>query len=360
MTTKIELIKEFISNTDDFWNDGLLRNIDSKHKNILNQFKKKYKRNLDLFAKDIVDWSGQGDQGVPFQLNKSSLKYYGIKKTLIKTLKSFIKYFRNENLDADSFLDDLEMIKLVKGDSFFKNLDLSKRDDKPEVFFHKNGIKSNYRWNRYVYLAARISNLNLLTSKNKNWLDIGSYYGGLQSILKKEFHKQNFYLLDFNHQLCRSYVYLKKIFPKSNHILPNNFLTKKKTNFENSFIYVPIRDFKRLENIKFDLVTNFFSFGEMKKEFFNFYYNSKIINSSKVIYLVNRFVSSPFFEQTYDTDINVLNYLKHNFKVKYFDVFPIHHYYTFTRELFGRNSKRPISSPYFEKILIKRKNAKKF
>ena len=135
-------------------------------------------------------------------------------------------------------------------------------------------------------------------------MDIGSYYGGLQIILKKYFKKTNFFLVDFNHQLCRSYVYLKSIYPDSTHILPKD-LKKNYEGIDNAFFYVPVSKLRNIENLKFDLVTNFFSFGEMTRESLNYYLNSKIIENAKSLYLVNRIVSSPYFEPTYTNDINI-------------------------------------------------------
>jgi len=105
-------------------------------------------------------------------------------------------------------------------------------------------------------------------------------------------------------------------------------------------------------NSKANLTTNFFSFGEMRQETFKSYYSSKLISNSDNLYLVNRFVSSPFFEKTYDTNLNVLNYMTHEGRVDYFDVFPIHHYMAFERELFGVFGLRNTSSSYFE-VLFK-------
>ena len=62
----------------------------------------------------------------------------------------------------------------------------------------------------------------------------------------------------------------------------------------------------------------------MKREMFNEYF--ELIDHSKYIYLVNRFVSSPFFEKTYDSDLDVRDYLKKNYNTLYFDIFPMHHY----------------------------------
>ena len=121
----------------------------------------------------------------------------------------------------------------------------------------------------------------------------------------------------------------------------------------NSIIYVKVGDFYKLNNIKADLITNFFSFGEMQRETFNRYFNSEIINNCSYLYLINRFVSSPFFEPTFDSDLNIFDYLKNNFSKVYFDIFPMHHYYKYPRKVFNRLSNRPSSSPIFEMILKK-------
>jgi putative sugar O-methyltransferase len=351
----IELIKQFILNTENFWEDHKIINLDYKHRKILKTFNKKYKDNLELFSKQIINWEEQTDQGHPYQINLKSIKYYGFTKNILDGLKYIYQIISKKNYDRNSFIDDIEIIKLKKGVNFFNKIDISSRPDKPPIYFFKENFETNNRWNRYVYLASRIINSKLLNSKSKNWLDIGSYFGGLQSILKKDLKNQNFYLLDFNHQLCRSYVYLKQIYPDSNHILPKHIHKKNKT-LTNSFTYVPIGNFKKLKNIKFDLVTNFFSFGEMSRFYFDYYMKSKIINNAKILYLVNRFVSSPWFEPTYMNDLNFMDYENSNFNTKFIDVFPIHHYQNIKRELFGRTNYRPISSPYFEKIMVNKKN----
>ena len=39
-------------------------------------------------------------------------------------------------------------------------------------------------------------------------------------------------------------------------------------------------------------------------------FGSEYYRDSDYLYLINRFVSSPFFEKTYDSDLNILDYLK--------------------------------------------------
>ena len=59
--------------------------------------------------------------------------------------------------------------------------------------------------NRYSYLASQIQKYQLLS--NDSWLDIGSYYGGLQSFVKKIYPNINIIMVDFQHQLCRSFIF---------------------------------------------------------------------------------------------------------------------------------------------------------
>ena len=93
----------------------------------------------------------------------------------------------------------------------------------------------------------------------------------------------------------------------------------------------------------------------MSRPFFNYYFKNKFINNSKTLYFINRIVSSPWFEPTYKNDLNIFDYENKNFKTIFFDIFPIHHYKNIKRKLFGKISYRPISSPFFEKIMLKKK-----
>ena len=304
-----------------------------------------------------MDWEGQTNLGSPFQINTQKIKYLGF----LQTFKHVIQNIKTANLtkyfNKISFFDDIQIIKKNNGLNIMKSFPLHKKTDFKDFYFLSDEISTNKRWNRYIYLASQIKQFKFLNNENKNWLDIGSYYGGLQMIIKQYNNKGNFFLLDFNHQLCRSYVQLKHLYPNSNHILPNKIDKNLKLK-NDTFYYVPVDKYDLLKKIRFDLVTNFFSFGEMKRNYFCKYFENDIINNAKALYLVNRFVSSPYFEPTYQNDLNIYDYTKKNFKITYFDVFPIHHYQNFPREVLGKKSYRPISSPYFEKIMINKKYTK--
>ena len=62
------------------------------------------------------------------------------------------------------------------------------------------------------------------------------------------------------------------MFPDSNHIFPdqlNSDLFQKKLN--DSIVYLPVEKYDLLEPLKVKLITNLFSFGEMKEEVFEKY-----------------------------------------------------------------------------------------
>ena len=117
-----------------------------------------------------------------------------------------------------------------------------------------------------------------------------------------------------------------------------------------SFHYLHVSQYEKLDKLRIDLLSNFFSLGEMRREVFANYISSSAFQKAKSIYAVNRFVSSPFFEQTYDNDLTILDYCFPNHEVNYFDIFPIHYFGLYVRELLGNKRARSISSPYFEAI----------
>ena len=327
-----------------------LEKIDKKHQEIVDNALSDLKKNKKKFIKTFRDWKFQGDFSCPAQISFLHLKVLGIFQFLRLIIKFFFQIKSRDFIR--SFKDDLYLLSKVGAEKILEKNPVHKTPN-CKSFYKINGSSTNYRWNRYIYFANTILKKKILNDGDIH-VDIGSFYGGLQSILKKEFPKTNFVLIDFHHQLLRSYIFLKSLYPDSNHYTSKD-ITLEKLNFHNgSFFYVHIDQVNLIQSIEPNLLTNFFSFGEMKRNTFNDYINAKFLRNSKHIYLVNRFISSPFFEKTYDSDLNILDYLKiEKYNVNYLDIFPIHHYQVTKRKLFGRADYRPISSPYFEMILQK-------
>ena len=117
----IKNIKHFIKNTSNFWEDHNINYLDKKHKRILKLFEKKYKKNIELFSEEIINWNGQTNLGAPYQFNRSNIKYKGIKTSFIDLLKNIFRPKLDGYFQKISFEDDLKIIKLNGGLDILKN-----------------------------------------------------------------------------------------------------------------------------------------------------------------------------------------------------------------------------------------------
>ncbi len=351
MKNNIEyLVKEFLKNSRSF--DREISKIDSKHSKIVSDANKKID---DLNNFNFRNWENQSDIGLKYPMTFITKIFLGIKKNIFfNFLIDLINRRIGHVLEYSSMLDDIEILKSLGA----KRLLTENPQDKTpgsSKYPLVEGYSVSSRWLRYLYLLNQIKRFNLL--KNDDfWLDIGSYYGGLQGLVKKYHPDIRIVMIDFNHQLLRSYIYLKSMYPNVNHIFPNDIssISDQSKIPKGSILYVEIEDFKKLDKFKINLTTNFFSLGEMKKEVFDSYMNSKIFKNSDKIYFVNRFFSSPFFEKTYDYPINIFDY-KLDKKTLYFDIFPISQFLINSRKILNRKFFRNFSSEYFEIIFSKNK-----
>ncbi|MFZ5589819.1 MAG: putative sugar O-methyltransferase [Pseudomonadota bacterium] len=345
-----ELAAYFVSHSPGFHWDLDLSHIDNKHTNILREAYRQIEGDKAFNEINYRNWSEQSDLGVPAQMSFSAIQSNGLAKTLLKYVHRKVLRRAEDGFLLSALLDDIEIIKLIGAKELLIENPVHLT---PGVrsFYFINGTSVNLRWLRYIYLLKRILDLNLL-EKGGVWVDVGSYYGGLQGLVRKYNPKSRIVLVDFHHQLCRSFIYLSHLFPNAFHILPDQLPQYSNLGEipERTIMYVPVSEYERIANQTVDLVTNFFSLGEMRREFFNIYMNSRLFQESRRVFLVNRFVSAPYFEKTYDSDVSVLDYFSQERKREYFDIFPIHHYLLINRNLFGRNGFRNVGSPYFEML----------
>lgn len=349
---KIEL---FIKNSASFYQDKNLKNIDKKHKEIIKAAYQQFSKELNI--SNIKNWLKQSDMAVPSQLSLLQFKYSGFFKSIIRFILSLTIRRDNRRFIKSTLLDDYQIIKSKKDGLKLLKENPVHLTPGSTLFYQYENTTINARWLRYIYILQQIK-LNNLLQNNQIWVDVGSYYGGLAGLVKKYYPNVKIILVDFHHQLCRSYVYLSEMYQDTEHIFPDNI--KEYKNFDNmpngSIMYVPVNQIKIFQDNKVDLYTNFFAFGEMRKEVFNSYLENSLYQNAKKIYLVNRFVSSPFFETTYDTNLNIFDYNLHLNKKIYFDIFPMQHYMLIEREVFGRKEFRNISSPHFEAIFSQGNN----
>ena len=338
-------------------------NLDKKHSRIVAGAKKIGYSDL---IRDYRNWDMQSDSGIPFQINLYNFKAFGnlrYIRYLLSKLKTFIFYACDE---VEYFFDDIEIIKLLNGFDILEKCPVHESPGNNLAYFINKNVSANVRWLRYIYFTSVIRNFFNDKKTPEYILDIGSYYGGFQYVMKHIFPKSSHILVDFPHQLARSSIFLNKAFPNSRILAIydldtlNDFFEFHKdtkydfllltTDFFNSFS----DQYSKL-NKKIDLITNFYSLGEMPKNFFNSYLESKLIKESKYLYFCNRYDSSPFYEKTFQESFSMMDYLVEGFKVKLNRSSGIHNYMKPIRYLFKNKKPRPISAGYFE-IIQKNKN----
>lgn len=330
--------------------------LDRKHSKIVSNAKED---DFEKFISNFRNWSFQSDCGVPFQLNLYSMKSYGFFKYfkyLLLKIKAYILYKTDE---SDYFFDDISIIKLLNGFDILEKCPVHETPGNNLAYFINNNVSANVRWLRYIYFATIIR--NSIENKAINFLDIGSYYGGLQYVLKKIYPNSTHILVDFPHQLSRAAYFLgasftnARIYSIHDELSLINFFKLKKSNFFD-FVLVSTDLFKNFsdlyiaEKYSIDMLTNFYSLGEMGKDSFSGYLSSQIMLNAKMIYFCNRYDSSPFYEPTYQERYSLLDYLLDGYEIVLNRSSGIHNYMMPVRKLFGKVKPRPISAGYFELI----------
>ena len=219
----------------------------------------------------------------------------------------------------------------------------------PNIFRHK-GFTYTARWVRHIFFLGLFR--KVLADKIKDdffSLDIGSSYGIFSSLLKKENRLSCHILLDFPEQLALAHYFIGSTFPNARiasckelaglKSIDRGFLGKY------DFILLPWFLYKKLGPNSVDMVTNFASFGEMRREWFDYYLKSEPFLSAKYFFSANRFQSYP----EYDTDITILDYPLHDFKKLHFCISPYFSHTYKMKNIFWYE-KYNFSSQYFEFI----------
>ncbi len=227
---------------------------------------------------------------------------------------------------------------------------------------HKDGSVFNLRWLRHIYFNTLLDrHLGAEIRKRERFavMDIGCSYSIFASILKKEHPNTTFVLVDFPDQLLLSAYFLGAQFPQARVLafpeLADIKAIDRAMAEAHDFILVPVNSFDRIRPGTVDLVTNFFSFGEMPRRWFNYYVQSDVFRQAEWFLTCNRFESAPAYDPTYDTDLTILDYPLADFEPLHFSIFPIYPFATTRKNLFWYEI-TPLSSQYFD--FIGRRRAK--
>jgi putative sugar O-methyltransferase len=228
------------------------------------------------------------------------------------------------------------------------------------VCYKKNNLQFTNRWIRQIYLFSLLKRSlgPFIGNEIKIIMDIGSSYGGLASIIKKNYPKTNMVLVDLPEQLAAAQYYLRLKFPKAKFAKYNDLKHCEKidrdliSNYD--FLLIPSFMFEKLEENSVDLITNVASLNEMTREWVDYYVNSRVFCTTKYICLVNRILK----EQNIGTKISILDMHLERYDCIHFDLCPYFDWLYKKKlifKIFPKTEKIP-HPPFYEFIGKKRIN----
>lgn len=223
----------------------------------------------------------------------------------------------------------------------------------PELYIKENMIFT-HRWIRHIWLLNLYN--KFLNNKNVQVImDIGSNFGALAYLLKKNNPKLKFILVDFPEALSTAHYFIKKEFSTANIASFDDLKDLKKIDEsiikKNDFILLPCFWIEKLEKNTVDLTINIASFNEMNRFWFSKYTNSEVYQSSKFIFLMNRF-RRPAIEEN-EKPIDILDLKLDKFKKIHFDISELYKWdYTHRSYLLGLPVffKKNVHPPVYEFI----------
>lgn len=260
--------------------------------NVLNDFRK-----LTIFVTDLP----------ARQASLFNLKYHlnGARRGEKKVLKGLIRVLNEYNY--------IELLKKYP----------TSLTGNPNVYKYK-GLSFTRRWVKHIYFLGLFKEiLEKRLSKDFMSIDIGSSYGIFSYLLKKEFPHCHLILLDFPEQLTLAHYFLATDFPNARIASYKDIYQLEKinrdflTNYD--FVLLPWYFYTKIGPGALDLLTNFVSFAEMSRKYFDYYLKQEPFLSTKYFFTVNRFQSAP----TYDNGLTILDYPLRDFEKIHFAINPI-------------------------------------
>lgn len=220
----------------------------------------------------------------------------------------------------------------------------------PYIFKYK-GYEYTDKWHRHIhYLGLMKEVLADKLRKGFVGLDIGSSYGIFSSLVKKEFPDSRHVLVDFQEHLILAYYFLGSCFPDAKIAGLKEISDMETISLEfikdYDFVLIPYTYYLRIAPYSIDIVSNFASFGEMQRKWFDYYLKSPPFLTAKYFFTANRVQSYP----TYDTDLTILDYpVWDKDRILYFGISPLCHS-TYIGKYWFFYEKLVFSSQFFEYI----------
>ncbi len=307
-------------------------------------------RRMDVFIPDsgpITDYSNWNPRywAAPFLKNP----IMGAIDIARQTFNGYTRHFNR------ILLEYFEILKKEGALDLLQKYDVSTSPGNPYAYRHQ-GHTFNVRWARHIYfinLLRRHLGKELSSRQKFVSLDLGSAYGVFSNLFKSEYPKTTHILVDFPDQLLLAAYYLGRAFPEARMATLADFSDKEVISREfidqYDFVLVPVDWYKKLAAGSYDMLTNFVSFGEMSREWFDHYLDCESFKSAEFFFTSNRFVSGPRMDPTHNTGTSVRDYPLDDFETFLFDVNPLFTHY-FVRKAFFFSERKPISSYLFDFI----------
>jgi putative sugar O-methyltransferase len=226
----------------------------------------------------------------------------------------------SETLDSFQVLEEMGFVPLLKKYP-------SPALGRPWNLKHMNCVFTN-RHLRHIYFLGLFNRyLKKELEAEPVMLDIGSSYGVFSGLVKQEIPRSHHVLVDMPGQLVLAHYYLAKLLPKARiadftavcqeERLEKSFLK------EFDFVLIPTTAYEKLVPHTVDVVTNFLSFSEMSRSWFDTYIQSGVFKTAPLFFTVNRYDSYP----TYHNNITILDYPLNNYGTIYMRTCPLFQYF---------------------------------
>lgn len=272
-----------------------------------------WKKNRELFEKSFFDENGTIilDRLKNFRNLSVEFSSHLLSNNNIDNLKTRLNKFEALRI----FILYHKVAELVDEDIMINITDNNIGNSK---FINYRDQIINERVLRQAYFLSQLRKNTNLDKKNTNiFCDIGTGYGLLPCILKKEFVSSKFILVDLPELNILSYYFLKRFFPKNkiclSHEIENKELINKELINQYDFIILEQEDLKKLDDKIVDCTINTASLGEMSKIDQKYYINQIDRITKQYFYSVNRHRSdNVHFSETngyYDFELNDENWL---------------------------------------------------
>ena len=152
------------------------------------------------------------------------------------------------------------------------------------------GYRYCFRWFKHAYFLGLLNQvLGAKLETNFVAMDIGSSFGIFSYFVKREYPGSHHMLVDFPEQLLLARYFLGNCFPGAR-IAGIKEVSEQGTvdrEFVEShdFVLVPCSFYSRIAGGCIDLVTNFTSFGEMSRKWFDEYVNAPPFQTAKYFFM---------------------------------------------------------------------------